>query len=315
MTQWYVKELSQLTQVSSQTLHHYDRIGLLEPSVRLANGYRLYSEKDLLKLQQILALKFFGFELAQIKVLLHKEVGMMDHLANQAKLLEEKANALHAASQTLKNITADCSNNNSIPWETIIKSIEVYRMTQQLEKTWAGKVFTPHELKEYANFEQEIKKRFTLSEQQALQQAWENLIREVEDNLDKNPSSEYGLMMGKRCMDWVNTYYGKKNVALRNAIWDKGFKQGKIEENIISPEGFTWLDNAISAYYRNRIMDILGNVGIYSNDVVKQQWEELLGDMYGDEADPKDEIFKVILTDDKISKDSKDWLKKYLEEK
>ncbi|HAT9096872.1 TPA: MerR family DNA-binding transcriptional regulator, partial [Legionella pneumophila subsp. pneumophila] len=60
MTQWFVKDLSQLTSVSVQTLHHYDRIGLLKPSLRLANGYRVYSEKDLLKLQQIIALKFFG---------------------------------------------------------------------------------------------------------------------------------------------------------------------------------------------------------------------------------------------------------------
>ena len=61
MTQWYVKDLSKLTGISVQTLHHYDRIALLKPSLRLSNGYRLYSEQDLLKLQQIIALKFFGF--------------------------------------------------------------------------------------------------------------------------------------------------------------------------------------------------------------------------------------------------------------
>jgi DNA-binding transcriptional MerR regulator len=36
----------------------------------MSNGYRVYSEKDFLKLQQIVALKFFGFELSQIKALL-----------------------------------------------------------------------------------------------------------------------------------------------------------------------------------------------------------------------------------------------------
>jgi len=70
MTQWYVKDLSKLTGISAQTLHHYDRIDLLKPSLRLSNGYRLYSEKDLLQLQQIIALKFFGFKLSQIKALL-----------------------------------------------------------------------------------------------------------------------------------------------------------------------------------------------------------------------------------------------------
>jgi len=68
MTQWLVKNLSELTGVSVQTLHHYDRINLLKPSLRLTNGYRVYSEEDLLKLQQIIALKFFGFELSQIRV-------------------------------------------------------------------------------------------------------------------------------------------------------------------------------------------------------------------------------------------------------
>lgn len=50
MTKWYVKDLSKITGVSTQTLHHYDRIDLLKPSIRLANGYRVYSENDLLKL-------------------------------------------------------------------------------------------------------------------------------------------------------------------------------------------------------------------------------------------------------------------------
>src|SRR5580693_5760563 len=95
MAQWYVKDLSKLTQVSVQTLHHYDRIGLLEPSVRLPNGYRLYSEKDLLKLQQIIALKYFGFELTQIRTLLMGEEDIIDHFAIQSQFLEEKAGLPH----------------------------------------------------------------------------------------------------------------------------------------------------------------------------------------------------------------------------
>src|SRR5271154_5962614 len=126
MTQWYVKDLSKLTQVSVQTLHHYDRIGLLEPSVRLANGYRLYSEKDLLKLQRIIALKFFGFKLSKIKSLLDMDIDMIDHFSVQSQFLEDKAKTLLEASSALKNIVSNCSRDKSIPWETIIKLIEIY---------------------------------------------------------------------------------------------------------------------------------------------------------------------------------------------
>ena len=69
MAQWRIKEISDLTKISVRTLHHYDKIGLLKSSMRESNGYRWYSEGDLAKLQQIIALKFFGFSLGQIKTM------------------------------------------------------------------------------------------------------------------------------------------------------------------------------------------------------------------------------------------------------
>ena len=69
--------------MSVRTLHYYDKIDLLKPSLRLTNGYRLYSDKDLLKIQQIIALKFFGFELSQIKLLLVKQDDIVENLVMQ----------------------------------------------------------------------------------------------------------------------------------------------------------------------------------------------------------------------------------------
>ena len=114
MTQWYVKDLSKLTGVSVQTLHHYDRIDLLKPSVRLSNAYRIYSEKNLLQLQQIIALKFFGFELSQIKALLTGSVGELEHFSVQAQFLERKAGTLLDASKALKNIISEVNDDISM---------------------------------------------------------------------------------------------------------------------------------------------------------------------------------------------------------
>src|SRR5476651_2629119 len=104
MTQWYVNELSKLTNVSVRTLHHYDKIGLLKPSIRLENNYRSYSEKDLLKLQQIIALKFFGFELSRIKTLMQEEINIFDHFRAQQEFLEKQVKSLQAARGTLETI-------------------------------------------------------------------------------------------------------------------------------------------------------------------------------------------------------------------
>lgn len=101
MKKWYAKQLSELVNVSVRTLHHYDKIKLLKPSIRQENGYRLYCEKDLLKLQQVIALKFFGFKLSEIKELLINQDDVFKSLNMQSDLLKNKANALLEASEIL----------------------------------------------------------------------------------------------------------------------------------------------------------------------------------------------------------------------
>lgn len=70
MRQYSVKNLAKLAGVSVRTLHYYDRLGLLKPSVRTEAKYRLYGEKELIRLQQILFYKELDFSLSEILALL-----------------------------------------------------------------------------------------------------------------------------------------------------------------------------------------------------------------------------------------------------
>jgi DNA-binding transcriptional MerR regulator len=310
MTQWYVKGLSEITQISVQTLHHYDRIDLLKPSIRLPNGYRVYSEKDLLKLQQIISLKFFGFELSQIKTLLSEEVDLLDHLSEQSLYLENKAKTLLEASNTLKGIISGCNQNKSIPWETIIKSIEVYIMIQQLEKTWAGKVFNAEELKLYANFEKEMQEQHSEEELQAIEQKWGSIITEANANLDKDPTSDAGFQIGKRCMDFVNSVYGPKYTKMRNALWENGLGKGLVDtRNKMSPECFAWLDKAIETYYKNLIVNVLSKMETNPREIVLNEWNELITYIYGDDHARGIELYHFLLNDENVDEKTKNWLK------
>lgn len=62
-----VKEVSRLTGVSIRTLQYYDKIGLLPPTKYTESGYRLYDDKALEKLQQILLFRELEFPLKDIK--------------------------------------------------------------------------------------------------------------------------------------------------------------------------------------------------------------------------------------------------------
>ncbi|MEG1796398.1 MAG: MerR family transcriptional regulator [Clostridium sp.] len=65
-----VKEVATLAGISVRTLHHYDEIGLLKPESITPAGYRLYTDRDLERLQQILFFKELDFNLQEIKEIL-----------------------------------------------------------------------------------------------------------------------------------------------------------------------------------------------------------------------------------------------------
>jgi DNA-binding transcriptional MerR regulator len=60
-----VGELSRLTGVTVRALRYYDEIGLVPPSARSDAGYRLYDDRDVLRLQQVLMLRELGVPLDQ----------------------------------------------------------------------------------------------------------------------------------------------------------------------------------------------------------------------------------------------------------
>lgn len=310
MTEWYVKELSQLTNVSVKTLHHYDKIGLLKPSVRLPNGYRLYSEKDLLKLQQILAMKFFGFDLSQIKLLMMEEINFSDHLRAQQSFLEQKIQALQGARETLGSVLSESKLGKSIPWKTILKLIKEYQMTQNIEYEWVKKVLNPNELKDYAQFEQGLKSRFTVAEKEASGEEWQEIVGEVQKNLDKDPTSKIGIQLGERCMDWVNMVFTRKYSQLRTTLWHKGFLGGHTDTPVGVAE---WLDKAISEYYKQRIYGILSQLDTRPSGQVLKEWTDLLDEMCGDNQEKKAEIYTEALADEKVSTATKIWLKQHLD--
>ena len=63
---WKVGELTRRTGLSARALHHYEEVGLLVPSGRTeGHGDRLYSEADVLRLQQVVSLRSLGFSLGE----------------------------------------------------------------------------------------------------------------------------------------------------------------------------------------------------------------------------------------------------------
>lgn len=139
MTQWYVKELSRVAGVSVRALHHYDSIGLLKPSIRKSNGYRVYSSGDLWKLQKIKALKDYGFSLKEMQALFEKKHTPQEMLILQKKLVSQKIAALEMMEICLEEILSKLSSQTP-PSPLTLKMMEMYTVSDTLHRKEIQKI-------------------------------------------------------------------------------------------------------------------------------------------------------------------------------
>lgn len=90
-----VKQLSKLAGITPRTLHYYDQIGLLKPTVLGENGYRYYGDESLLRLQQILIYRELDLPLEAIKKILdRRDFDVLSALEGHREQLQERIRRL-----------------------------------------------------------------------------------------------------------------------------------------------------------------------------------------------------------------------------
>ena len=95
-----VKEVSDITGISVRTLHYYDEIGLLKPSSKSEAGYRLYDDKALETLKQVLFFREFGIPLKDIKSMLD------DTAVDKAQILRLHRKMLLAEKERIERLVS-----------------------------------------------------------------------------------------------------------------------------------------------------------------------------------------------------------------
>ncbi len=99
-----VGQLAKQICLSVRTLHHYDEIGLLSPSVRTPAGHRLYNSADISRLHRIQALKQLGLSLQQIADIIQENSQPLGEVIAQqiAQLEQEMEQAAQLKSKLIK---------------------------------------------------------------------------------------------------------------------------------------------------------------------------------------------------------------------
>lgn len=192
-----VGELAKKMGVTVRTLQYYDKAGFFSPSAESEGGRRLYTDKDLVRLYQILSLKHLGFSLEDIKnriISLDTPEEVAKALTEQAADIQSKIQSLSQAYEEVKLLKAEVLQMQSVDFKKYADILANIQMKNEFY--WMIKHFDEPVL-------DHIEKRFDLESSMEFM----NRFKQLEDKiltLQKNnvpPDSEEVQPLAKSFWD------------------------------------------------------------------------------------------------------------------
>jgi DNA-binding transcriptional MerR regulator len=194
-----VGELARRTGLTVRTLHHYDQIGLLKPSLHSDAGYRLYSPADVARLQRVLSLRQLGFSLEQIGDCLDRPgfsplevIGL--HLAG----LREQIKMQQKLCKRLETLAGQLRSAGKVSADEFLHTISEITMLETLQQ----KYFTPKQLKSF----QAARDRLGPAQLEQKQEEWADLIAQLRTQVDRgtHPADPAVQALAKRWKDLIH---------------------------------------------------------------------------------------------------------------
>lgn len=206
MNYYKTGQFAHLANVSERTIRYYDKIGLLKPSFVMENGYRQYSDLDLLKLQKILSLKHLGFSIEEIFPMVMDNTNLKESFELQIDLIEDKISHL----QSLKDALKKASQSSDLSWNMILSLVQLSNEETNI-------------IEQYKNAKN-LNDRISLHEKYSTNsQGWFNWLFEKIDFSKVNRLLELGCGNGK--------LWQENTIDLRNReIFLSDISEGMVEE-------------------------------------------------------------------------------------
>jgi len=241
-----VGEVAKKMNTTVRTLQYYDRKGLLLPSSESVGGRRLYTDKDVILLHQILSLKSLGFSLGDIKhrlITLDSPADVAAMLAEQAVTIREKVESLSESLRAIEALLVEVLQMQSVNFKKyadIIASLQ-----RKNEMYWAIKHFDDE-------FLDHVRDRLSDEGGLGITGTFERLQDEAIrlEAAGVLPESEQGQAFGRVFWDMITTFTGGDMTLLPKLIaldenmdgWDKTWK-----ERYEQAKGF--IESALDAYF------------------------------------------------------------------
>lgn len=207
-----IGKLAKLNNITVRTLRYYDEIGLLKPTRVDESGHRYYDSQAALILHNIILLKEIGFELETIHEILANQVKSTKELLHmRLQIIKVEKEQLNESEEKIRKILRLMEVEGTNDWEPIFKTFLQPKNNEKLLKEIRKNYFTKDEL----NI---IEKLPRMGRDDKLALEWEELIKDINCNLHKDPASKKAQELASRWLNLVETMF-KGNRELAQKVW------------------------------------------------------------------------------------------------
>ncbi|MEK4935379.1 MULTISPECIES: MerR family transcriptional regulator [Bacillus] len=141
-----IQELTRETGITVRTLRYYDQIDLLKPSGKTDGGHRLYSERDVVRLQQILFLKEMGFSLKEVaNMLVTGELNLKGSLEKQLRFVQEEQKKFNRMERVLQAVVYSVDVEGELDWKVMFELIQLSKQSPRIREIFQNELFSKEE--------------------------------------------------------------------------------------------------------------------------------------------------------------------------
>lgn len=125
-------ELARWAGVSARTIRFYEEKGILYPKERSADGYRLYDDSAIVRLQEILMMKYVGLSLEEIQQALQQgeELSVSELLEHQRELVLGERRRLDSILEVIDQARRHCQEGQ-LPVSRFVEIMQLVTKNQQ----------------------------------------------------------------------------------------------------------------------------------------------------------------------------------------
>ena len=133
--QYTTGEIAKMAGVTTRTIRYYDNKGVLSPSSHNSSGHRLYTESDFIKLKRILALKYLGLSLEEVKNTesqSFEKKDIINSLSLQKNIIKNKINYMKVVLHAIESAENSIEDEQNIDWNKTIDIIKILEDEKEL---------------------------------------------------------------------------------------------------------------------------------------------------------------------------------------